>query len=330
MNILVTGGAGFIGSHFCKFLLKKVSFKKLTIVDKLTYAGIEANLADIIKHPKVSFIKSDINDSSNFESEFKAAELVFNFAAESHVDNSILGPFEFVKTNVMGTFHLLELLRNQNPNCKFVQVSTDEVYGSLNFDEASSTESSPLKPSSPYSASKASADLMALSYFLTYGLNILVTRSSNNYGPHQLPEKLIPKVITQAQSQKKVPVYGNGKNVRDWIFVEDNCEGIWKASQLGQSGKVYHFGSQVEFPNIEIVKKILNLMNLSEGLIEFVTDRKGHDLRYSLSTEFTQKELNWQPKTTFEDGLKKTIEWYLSNPKWMELANQKLQSRSSE
>lgn len=330
MHILVTGGAGFIGSHFCKYLHKNINFESLTIVDKLTYAGIESNLNSFTNDTRIKLIKSDIRDTLMFEKEFCRSKYIFNFAAESHVDNSIESPQDFINTNIIGTFNLLELLRSKNPDARFIQISTDEVYGSLGFESSPSKEDSPLVPSSPYSASKASADLLVQSYFLTYGLNVLTTRSSNNYGPNQLPEKLIPKTISLAKEGQQIPVYGNGLNTRDWIYVDDNCEGVWMAAEKGRAGKVYHLGTGEEWSNIDLVKKLIKLIGRDDDLIAFVADRKGHDLRYSLSTEVTKKELKWLPKTTFDLGLSKTIDWYMNNSDWIEKAKINLKKRNSK
>lgn len=324
MNVLVTGGAGFIGSHFCDFIIGLPDLNRLVVVDKLTYAGLKLNLNHCLADPRSQFIQADICYPKDFQEVLLSSDFIFNFAAESHVDNSISGPKEFIQTNIWGTFQLLEQLRNSQSSARFIQISTDEVYGSLQGGDSSSTEESPLKPSSPYSSSKASADLLALSYYFTYGLNILVTRSSNNYGPRQLPEKLLPKVIGNARAEVGIPVYGNGKNIRDWIFVEDNCKGIWQAAHKGEAGNVYHFGSGEEVSNIELVKKVLKIMNKEESLIQFVEDRKGHDFRYSLSTKITQKKLNWKPQMSHQQGLNKTVEWYLENSSWWEVATERL------
>lgn len=326
MKVLVTGGAGFIGSNFCDLLLKQRNLEKLCILDKFTYAGLELNLEEAIKSPLTTLIKGDICEASSFKDEILASDLVINFAAESHVDNSIVKPDEFVRTNIFGTFQLLEVIRKSEKPIRFVQISTDEVYGSLSFSDVSSNESSPLKPSSPYSASKAGADHLVMSYYKTYDMDVIVTRSSNNYGPRQLPEKFIPKIINYALQDKKIPIYGKGENIRDWIYVEDNCRGILKAAIEGQSGEIYHFASNIEVSNITLVEHILKNMLKPDALIEYVTDRLGHDLRYSLETKKTQFALSWKIDNDLETGLTKTINWYKKHLEWTKVAMEKLKS----
>ncbi|MCB9025380.1 MAG: dTDP-glucose 4,6-dehydratase [Bdellovibrionaceae bacterium] len=327
MKIFVTGGAGFIGSNFCDLLLKQRNLEKLCILDKFTYAGLELNLEEAIKDSRTSLIRGDICNASSYKDEILDSDIVINFAAESHVDNSIDSPEEFVRTNVFGTFQLLEVVRKSDKPIRYVQISTDEVYGSLSLTDSSANESSPIIPSSPYSASKAGADHLVMSYFKTYGLDVVITRSSNNYGPRQLPEKFIPKIISNAFENEKIPVYGSGNNIRDWIYVDDNCNGILKAAIEGISGGVYHFASNIELNNLSLAKHILSNMKKPEELIEFVTDRLGHDLRYSLETRKTQMELNWKIQNNLQTGLNKTINWYKDHPEWTKTALIKLNKR---
>jgi dTDP-glucose 4,6-dehydratase len=314
MKLLVTGGAGFIGSHFLRYILKARSQIEVINFDLLTYAGNLENLSDIKDNPRYKFVKGDILDNKKVESLLKDCNGIINFAAESHVDRSILGPEAFVQTNVVGAQRLLELAKKNK--IRFVQVSTDEVYGSLG-DKGQFTESSPLEPNSPYSASKAAADLMCRAYFHTYNADVVVTRCSNNYGPFQFPEKLIPLMISNARSDKSLPVYGDGLHVRDWIYVEDHCSAILDVFEKGKAGEVYNIGANNEWPNLEIVKKILKDLKKPESLIGFVKDRPGHDRRYALDSSKIQKALGWKPKMTFEMGLQKTISWYVENEKWL-------------
>lgn len=324
---MVTGGAGFIGSNFCDYVLKQQEVTKLYILDKFTYAGMPESISEALNDSRTELLEGDICDAESFTQHIHDCDIVFNFAAESHVDNSIESPDEFIRTNIIGTHKLLKVVQSSNKNPRFLQVSTDEVYGSLSFEDESSTEESPLKPSSPYSASKAGADNIVYSYHVTYGMDTVITRSTNNFGPKQFPEKLIPKVIYNAQNNINIPVYGDGLNTRDWIFVEDNCKGVWLAGTKGQSGEIYHLGSSNEINNITIVKTILNILGKDESLIEFVKDRLGHDLRYSLSTKKSEKDLGWKANLNFEEDLKKTIEWYSKNTAWLDAANKKIQQR---
>ena len=319
-NILITGAAGFIGANFAELMVKKYEGKyNLYVYDKLTYAGNLNNL-DKIKD-KITFIKGDICD---FEFVKKTLEkynidAIVHFAAESHVDNSIKNPFIFTHTNVIGTHTLLEAARQiwkEGSENKFVHISTDEVYGSLK-EEGYFTETSPIKPNSPYSASKASSDLIALAYAKTYNMNVSVTNCSNNYGPYQHYEKLIPHIISLALQDKKLPVYGEGLNIRDWLYVEDHCEAIDLVLHNGKKGEIYNIGGHNEKRNIEIVKLILKHLNKPETLIEHVTDRKGHDYRYAIDPSKIHSELGWLPKTKFEDGIIKTIDWYTSHPEYL-------------
>lgn len=315
-SILVTGGAGFIGSNFINYFLKTRNDYSIINLDKLTYAGNLENLKPVEKNINHIFIKGDI---CNFELvkyifEKYDIEYVINFAAESHVDRSILSSEIFYRTNAIGTNVLLELSKTYGLK-KFIQISTDEVYGSLGK-EGYFTENTPLSPNSPYSSSKAAADLMALSFCHTYNVPVTITRCSNNYGPYQFPEKLIPLMIINALQNKKLPVYGDGLNVRDWIYVEDHCRGIETVLDSGKIGEVYNIGASSEKPNIEIVKLVLKEMNKTENLIEYVKDRPGHDRRYAINSSKIKNELNWQPKYSFENSLSNTISWYLSNKSW--------------
>ena len=315
MKLLVTGGAGFIGSNFVRRAVFNPSFEAVTILDSLTYAGNLNNLSEIIDSNKVVFVKGDICDPEVVSKLTKDIDVIVNFAAESHVDRSIANPAQFLKTNVLGTQNLLQSAV-KNEVTKFIQISTDEVYGSIT--EGSWAEDWALSPNSPYSASKASADLLVLSYFKTFGIDVNITRCSNNYGPYQFPEKIIPLFVTNLLRNKNVPMYGDGKNIRDWIHVDDHCEGIEKTIRLGKPGEIYNFGGGNEIPNIELANIILDYFQLSSDKIEYVQDRKGHDFRYSVSIEKSSRELDWKPTKYFKDGLFETIEWYKNNSKWWE------------
>jgi len=319
-NVLVTGAAGFIGANFAEYFVNKHPDYKVVVVDKLTYAGNMDNLKKV--QDKIEFEQADICDFEKMKEIFKKYDIngVIHFAAESHVDNSIKNPFVFTQTNVMGTHTLLETAKQiwgeGSPN-KFVHISTDEVYGSLG-ENGYFTEKSPIKPSSPYSSSKASSDLIALAYKETYKMNVNVTNCSNNYGPYQHNEKLIPHMIKLALNDQKLPVYGEGLNIRDWLYVEDHCEAIDLVFHKGVAGERYNIGGHNEKRNIEIVKLILKRLGKSEDLIEFVEDRKGHDYRYAIDPTKISNELGWLPKTKFEDGIVKTIDWYLENREWLD------------
>ena len=316
MKILVTGCAGFIGSNFVRRLLKQDSKLEIINVDALTYAGNLSNIADILDHPRHRFVKGDLRDAALIERLVEPdLDMVINFAAESHVDRSIEGPKAFIDSNINGTFNLLEAVRKTRKPMRFVQVSTDEVYGSLG-ETGLFREDSPLRPSSPYSASKAAADLWVNAYGHTYKMDFVITRCSNNYGPYQFPEKLIPLMTLNATQGKKLPIYGTGKNVRDWIHVWDHCDGIWLAATRGRSGEVYNFGANTERTNLEIVREILQVLGKPETLIEYVTDRPGHDWRYAIDSSKVQNELGWTPQVSFADGLKNTIHWYLEHKDW--------------
>ena len=322
MRVLVTGGAGFIGSNFIRYVLTKLSDWEIINFDKLTYAGNLENLADIANNSRYSFVKGDICDPRAVEetvARLSRSDMVVNFAAETHVDRSILSAGSFVQTDVYGTFVLLEAMKKFKIS-RYLHVSTDEVYGSI--EKGSFTEESPLHPNSPYAASKAGGDLLVRAYHETYGLPVIITRSSNNYGPFHYPEKIIPLFITNALEGKKLPLYGDGKNVRDWLYVEDNCEAIDLVLQKGQPGEVYNIGGGNERQNIEITKFILKEMGLSEDFIEPVKDRPGHDRRYSIDCSKVKK-LGWQPRTNFEEGLKQTIKWYQNNQAWWKKIKEK-------
>lgn len=321
MRIFITGGAGFIGSNFIFYMLKNHPDYELVCFDKLTYAGNLATLAPVMDKPNFKFIRGDIAERAMVNGVFKAErpDVVVNFAAESHVDRSIEDPGIFLMTNVIGTQVLLDACRWFGVE-RYHQVSTDEVYGDLPLDRPDLffTEKTPLHSSSPYSASKASADLLCNAYHRTYGLPITISRCSNNYGPYQFPEKLIPLMIANALSDKPLPVYGEGLNVRDWLYVEDHCAAIDLILQKGKPGQVYNIGGHNEMRNIDIVRLICRALHKPESLITFVTDRKGHDMRYAIDPSFIYNELGWLPQTKFEDGIQKTIKWYLDNRSWWE------------
>ena len=315
MRVLITGGAGFIGSNFIRYALKEHSGWDITNLDKLTYAGNLENLADIEKEKRYHFVKGDISDVKLVDSLFSQGfDIVVNFAAESHVDRSIMDPSPFIKTNVEGTNVLLDVSRRRGVK-RFLQVSTDEIYGSLG-PKGKSREQSPLAPNSPYSASKAAADMMCRAYYATYNLPVIVTRCSNNYGPYQFPEKLIPLVVTNALENKEVPVYGDGLNIRDWIYVEDHCCALECVIQHGGLGETYNIGAHKETTNLELVKSLLDILGKPHSLITFVTDRPGHDRRYALNASKIRRELGWKPKMSINEGLSKTVQWYIENKDW--------------
>jgi dTDP-glucose 4,6-dehydratase len=330
---LVTGGAGFIGSNFIHYLLKKHQDILVVNVDKLTYAGNLENLKSVMDDKRHVFVQADICDTGAMQRLFQeyTIDYVVNFAAESHVDRSITDPDVFVRTNVMGTLNLLNIAKaawktgedTYREGVKFQQVSTDEVYGSLG-PEGFFTETTPLDPHSPYSASKTSADLFVKAYADTYRLPVTITRCSNNYGPYQFPEKLIPLMINNCLNKKSLPVYGDGMQIRDWLYVEDHCKAIDLVLQKGRAGEVYNVGGHNEQPNIAIVKSIIAYVSekvdpgINESLIKHVTDRKGHDRRYGIDPTKIKEELGWEPETMFSEGIKKTIDWYLENRQWME------------
>ncbi|GIO57076.1 MULTISPECIES: dTDP-glucose 4,6-dehydratase [Paenibacillus] len=314
-KMLVTGGAGFIGSNFIIYMLQKYPELEIVNMDALTYAGNLENLSSIQNHPHYTFTATNITDAEAVESWFQQGiDIVVNFAAESHVDRSILEPDIFVKTNVLGTQVLLDAARKHGVT-KFVQVSTDEVYGTLG-DTGLFTEETPLAPNSPYSASKAGGDLMVRAYYETFGLPVNITRCSNNYGPYQFPEKLIPLMISRALNEQPLPVYGDGLNIRDWLYVEDHCSAIDLVIHQGKPGEVYNIGGNNERTNLHIVRTILEELGKPESLITHVQDRPGHDRRYGIDPAKITRELGWEPKYDFESGIKETIQWYLDHKDW--------------
>ncbi|MFP4975302.1 dTDP-glucose 4,6-dehydratase [Paenibacillus sp. CN-4] len=315
MKLLVTGGAGFIGSNFVIYMLQQHPEYKIVNIDALTYAGNLENLKSVEGNPNYTFVKADITDAAAMDALVAdGVDIVVNFAAESHVDRSILEPEVFVKTNVLGTQVLLDAAKKHNIT-KFVQVSTDEVYGTLG-ETGLFTEETPLTPNSPYSASKAGGDLMVRAYHETFGLPMNITRCSNNYGPYQFPEKLIPLMISRALADQALPVYGDGLNIRDWLYVEDHCSAIDLVIHKGVNGEVYNIGGNNERTNVHIVKTILAELGKPETLITYVQDRPGHDRRYGIDPTKITRELGWKPKHTFETGIKETIQWYLNNKEW--------------
>ncbi len=317
MKILVTGGCGFIGSNFIIYMLETYTDVEIVNIDLLTYAGNLENLKSVEQSTRYRFVKGDITDRDIVRLlASEKPDVIVNFAAESHVDRSIIDPSAFIKTNILGVQVLLDACREFGIP-RFVQISTDEVYGSLG-PEGSFSETNPLEPNSPYSASKASADLLVHAYFKTFNLNVVITRCSNNYGPYQFPEKLIPLMITNALEDKDLPVYGDGLNVRDWIHVLDHCKAVNTVMRHGVAGQVYNIGGRCEYYNIDIVKLIVNKLGKSESLIKFVKDRPGHDRRYCMNADKLTSELGWSPEISFPDGIEQTINWYLENQAWWE------------
>jgi dTDP-glucose 4,6-dehydratase len=323
MRVLVTGGAGFIGSNFVRnsFAKKLPGIESIIVLDALTYAGNRANLEIQSNQKYLHFVEGNICDTEPVNSLLPEVDAVINFAAESHVDRSIKGAADFVSTNVTGVQVLLDAIKSSRRNIRFLQVSTDEVYGSI--ESGSWDENSPLLPNSPYSASKAGGELLARAYYRTHCLDVVITRCSNNYGTHHFPEKLIPLFITNLLEGKKLPVYGNGQNVRDWLHVDDHCLGIYAALMNGKSGEVYNIGGGRELTNLEITHLILDAMGADESSIEYIEDRKGHDLRYSVDWTKINRELGYEPQVKFEDGLRDTIEWYRNNRAWWEPLKQR-------
>jgi len=316
MKLLVTGGAGFIGSNFVHYMRRIHQQYQLVNVDLLTYAGNLDNLQGLAEGPNYRFVLSDISDTTTMESVVaEGFDAILNFAAESHVDRSIADPGVFVRTNVTGTQVLLDLARKYNVP-RFVQISTDEVYGTLG-DTGLFSEETPLAPNSPYSASKAGADLLVRAYHETYGMHANITRCSNNYGPYQFPEKLIPLMITKALRDQPLPVYGDGLNVRDWLYVEDHCRAIDLVLHNGKKGEVYNIGGNNERSNLQVIRTILKELGKPETLIQFVDDRLGHDRRYAIDASKIRRELGWKPQYDYESGIKKTIEWYLLHEEWL-------------
>ena len=318
MKLIVTGGAGFIGSEFVRQTLAGRANVRILNIDKLTYAGNLDNLRPVESNPRYRFEQADICDAATVSRLFTewAPDAVVHFAAESHVDRSILSPGAAIDTNVRGTFCLLEAARAAK-TARFLHVSTDEVYGSLE-PPAEADEQYVLNPSSPYSASKAGSDLLALSYFKTFKVPVIVTRASNNYGPYQFPEKLIPLMICNALEGKPLPVYGNGLQVRDWLHVADHCSAIWAVLEKGRPGEVFNIAGSASVTNLEIIRRIIAMVGASESLIQHVTDRPAHDVRYALSSEKLQRETGWAPSRRFEEGLRETVEWYTQNQEWVE------------
>lgn len=320
-TILVTGGAGFIGNCFIRHMLQKYSNYKIINLDALTYAGNLENLYDVKDNPNYEFVNGDICDKDLVTQIVSGVDMIVNFAAETHVDRSITGPEIFIETNIKGTMTLLQAAKEFNIE-RYLQVSTDEVYGTLG-DTGYFTETTPLAPNSPYSASKAGADMLVRAYYETYKVPTLITRCSNNYGPYQYPEKLIPFFISRLLRGEKVPVYGDGLNVRDWLYVYDHCAAIDAVLHKGRVGEVYNIGGHNEKTNLEITHLILDAMNKDESSIEYVQDRLGHDRRYAISNDKITSELGWEPSVTFEEGILLTIDWYLNNKAWMESIEQR-------
>ena len=316
MRLLVTGAAGFIGSNFVRMISSGAlqGISSVIVLDKLTYAGVKENLSSAENLSRYQFFQGDICDPKQVSELISEVDGVVNFAAESHVDRSISGASDFVQTNIVGVQVMLDAIKDSGRDLRFLQVSTDEVYGSI--EKGSWTEEWPLLPNSPYAASKASGELLARSYNRTHGMNVVITRCSNNYGTHHFPEKLIPLFITNLLEGKKVPVYGTGKNVRDWLHVDDHCRGIYKVLINGRSGEVYNIGGGRELTNLEITGLILHAMGADESSIQYVEDRKGHDLRYSVNWSKINQELGYEPQVKFEDGLRETIQWYRDNEAW--------------
>jgi len=325
MHLLVTGGLGFIGSNFIRYMISEHPEIKIINVDKIGLSANPANLKDVEKLENYRFIKGDISNPKVIGQIVREVDAVVNFAAETHVDRSISNPDFFVKSNILGAFTLLEAIRKFKENIKFIQISTDETYGDIL--EGSHTETDKLNPSNPYSATKASADMLCLAYHRTYGLNVNVTRCTNNFGPNQFPEKLIPKTIIRALKNLPIPVYGTGMNVRDWIYVLDHCAAVSLVLSRGEPGEIYNVSSGEELPNIKVVKEILKLLGKTEDLIKFVEDRPGHDLRYSLDSSKIRSKLGWKPRYTFLPALEKTVKWYVDNESWWRpLATEKVLS----
>jgi dTDP-glucose 4,6-dehydratase len=314
MKLLVTGGLGFIGSNFCRYMLKRHFDCELMNVDKIGIGANPANLRDMENDKLYTFIKGDICNPQLLNKIICDVDAVVNIAAETHVDRSIADPYTFLQNNTVGTFTILEAMRKHNEKARLVHVSTDEVYGQAL--EGSFTENTPANPSNPYSASKAAADMFVLSYHKTYDLNVSITRCTNNFGPYQLPEKLIPKTIIRALRGLPIPIYGSGTNIRDWIYAKDHCEAIDAVLHKGKAGEVYNVSAGNEIPNIEIAKKILAILQKPESLITFVEDRPGHDVRYSLDSTKTRTMLGWQPKFSFNQSLESTVRWYVENEQW--------------
>ncbi|HXW15062.1 MAG TPA: dTDP-glucose 4,6-dehydratase [Terriglobia bacterium] len=315
MKLVVTGGAGFIGSNFIRYILARHSHYSIRDLDKLTYSGNLHTLRDLEKNKRHTFVRGDIGDRRKVQEVLKGVDAVVHFAAESHVDRSILDSTAFVKTNVLGTQCLFDTARHAGVK-RFILVSTDEVYGSAPSGEKF-TEESLIAPNSPYAASKAAADFLARAYFRTYRFPVIITRCTNNYGPYQYPEKFIPLIITRALQGENIPVYGDGLQIRDWIHVTDHCAGLDAVLHQGRDGEIYNLGAGNEWPNLDIARRILHLVGKPDSLLTYVQDRPGHDRRYALNSDKAEKELGWAPQITLEDGLKQTVDWYLSNGEWI-------------
>lgn len=326
MRILVTGGCGFIGSNFIRHILSRYPDYKVINLDALTYAGNSANLRDIENDTRYSFVKGRIEDRGLVSSLIKDADYVVHFAAESHVDRSILDVSPFIKTNIVGTTVILDAIRDSSVK-RYVHISTDEVYGSLGED-GRFTEETPLRPNSPYAASKASADLLVRAYYETYRIPAIIVRPSNNYGPYQFPEKFIPLMITNLIKDRPIPIYGEGRNVRDWLFVEDNCRAIDIILHNGRTGEAYNVGGNSEMRNIDLARAVLKIMDKKDEMITYVKDRPGHDYRYALDSSKVEGELGWQPETDIMEGLKKTIHWYMNNEWWWSPLKERLERES--
>jgi dTDP-glucose 4,6-dehydratase len=321
--VLVTGGLGFIGSNFIRYLFSEDPHVEIVNLDKVGYGSNPQNLADLKEEANYKFVKGDVSDHELVSSLIKSVDAVVNFAAETHVDRSIRDPQSFLRSNTLGTFTLLESIRALNRSVNFVQISTDEVYGEIK--SGSFNELDRLNPSNPYSASKASADMLCLAYHRTYGLNVKITRCTNNFGPYQFPEKLIPKTTIRALKNLKVPIYGTGENVRDWIYVVDHCEAVRLVLEDGEAGEIYNISSGNEVSNIEVVRMILRLLGRDGSLISFVEDRPGHDVRYSLDSSKIRSKLGWRPRHSFSSALEETVRWYVENESWwMPLATEEI------
>ncbi|MGG1073095.1 dTDP-glucose 4,6-dehydratase [Priestia megaterium] len=315
-KVLITGGAGFIGSNFISYLLKNSNYS-ITNIDALTYAGNQESIKKFATYSNYRFVKADITNNVELDTAFDSHyDVIINFAAETHVDRSIQNARSFINTNIIGTHNLLQKILEKKAN-KMIQISTDEVYGSLQLGEKAFSEKTSLLPNNPYSASKASADLLVRSFYRTYKIPLIITRCSNNYGPYQHLEKLIPKTIYHALNNLKIPIYGNGTNIRDWLFVEDHCRAIHMVMERGEPGEIYNVGSNSEKTNLEVVQTILEMLGTTKKLITFIEDRKGHDYRYAINWLKLNHKLGWTPSVNFEDGIQKTIEWYINHQQWM-------------
>ena len=328
MRILVTGGCGFIGSNFIRYILNRYSDYEIANLDALTYAGNTENLKDVEHLSRYRFIQGHIEDASAVRDAIRGCDAIVNFAAESHVDRSIENAQPFLTTNIIGLQILLDMSRTTKELRRFIHISTDEVYGSHETEDGSFNEESPLNPNSPYAASKAGGDLLVRAYMKTYNFDAIIVRPSNNYGPFQFPEKLIPLMITNLMDDKKVPVYGKGLNIRDWLYVEDTCRAIDFILHKGKPGEIYNVGAGNERRNIEVVKKVIALMGLNEEYIEFVPDRPGHDYRYSINSEKIKRQLGWAPEVDFEEGIRRTVNWYKENEWWWRPLKERLTQES--